>query len=419
MKKLVLGVFMGLLAACGGGSSAPIDTVIVTIDAAGGADAAPTACNVNLQTGCPTGDKCTWIRVQTGTSPLGVIGCAALPTTPVATGGTCTWGASGMTTGFDNCAVDNYCSSDASTEAAMGICTPICSLTGNDLPCPTGFSCSRFSDTFGNAGDTPVTGLCNSNCDPLTQDDATGVAACGGGLDSSNNPKKQCVGFPAQTPGTQTQFSCADVLQPPNGAVTNLNGHVLVKTGTGATATGEVYINSCGPRALPLLDPSTTDTTDSMCVALCGPGDSSMGSVTDIRGVAPNNLDRTDVSLGNIGASDECRFWWFLENDGTGNQASTSSFSNGLGFDWGIANYTFDGSSLTPPQSTTQPVPSCATLTLTVPGTFDTTISDAEFWGCVHQTTPVPLNSPTLRIKKDPRVDLIRQIRAGLPNAAK
>ena len=418
MKKLVLGVFMGLLAACGGGSSpTTIDGPhIVTIDAAGGIDSTVmAACNVNLQTGCPTGDKCTWIRVQTTPSALGVIGCAPVGT--VATGGACTFGASGMTTGFDNCALDNFCSSDATTEAASGTCTPICSLTGTDLPCPTGFSCSRFSDTFANDGDTASTGLCDSNCDPLTQESATGAAGCGGTFSTATPPvpTKQCVGGPAQTAGTQTQFSCADVLAPPNGNVTNLNGHVLLST--------EKYINSCGPRALPLLDESTSDTTDIICVALCGPGPTFMGSSADLRGVAPNNLDRTDVSLGTIGSHDECRYWWFLENDGQGDQASTSSFSNGLGFDWAIQNYTFDASMLAAPNTgtTTQPVPSCASLTndptiaiYDPPVTGQTTpnLSDAEVWGCVPQSVAVPLNSPTHFRGHDPRPGVLKQLRA-------
>ena len=361
-------------------------------------------CNVNLQTGCPTGDECGWLRSTTSPA-YGCIGCA--PAGTVATGGACTWGANGLATGFDNCTVGNYCAADATTEAATGICTPFCSLTGDDRPCATRFTCNEFPNVFANAGDTPTTGLCVPECDLLTQAVGGNSANCGAPLDENQHPTEECVGYPAEYAPAKTKFACQSVLAPPNGSVTNLNGHVLTSS--------EHYVNSCGPRTLPLL-PEATGSTSVICTALCAPGDTYLGHTDNQRGIAPNSLDRTDVSLGDITSTDECRFWWFLETDGQGDHASTSSFSNNLGFAYDPARYTFDGTSLSPPQSATQPVPSCASLTNTVPGTFDSTISDAEFWGCMHQSTPVPLNSPTVRIAKDPRGEILATLRRGMSN---
>ena len=148
-----------VIAGCGGSTtSAPDATFDPVVDASRDAVGECGCCNVNLQTGCATGDQCGWIRVDTEPTPLGIIGCA--PSGTVATGGACTWGASGETTGYDNCAIDNFCAADATTEEATGICTPFCSLTGSDRPCPTGFTCTEFPNVFANTGDTPVTGLC-------------------------------------------------------------------------------------------------------------------------------------------------------------------------------------------------------------------------------------------------------------------
>src|SRR5437773_1568528 len=99
MRKLAFGALMiGLLSAagCGGGNSG--DDVII-IDAPM-ADAPSGACNPVAQTGCATGEKCTWINIDSG-ADLGTTGCVADGT--AATTEACTYGADGQTTGFDNC----------------------------------------------------------------------------------------------------------------------------------------------------------------------------------------------------------------------------------------------------------------------------------------------------------------------------
>jgi hypothetical protein len=80
MKKLALGMFMVLAAACG--SKGNETTIVVPPDVS--VDAI-TQCDPLAQTGCASGEKCTWIHDDDGNTsnpeniitPLGHIGCTA------------------------------------------------------------------------------------------------------------------------------------------------------------------------------------------------------------------------------------------------------------------------------------------------------------------------------------------------------
>src|SRR5205823_11766044 len=96
MKKVAFGaLIVGLLVACGGGSSktsgkikpldGTVDTTVMQV------------CNPVTQTGCAAGQKCTWVTDATTPMPLGHIDCVMDGT--VALGGTCTSGPAGSTTG--------------------------------------------------------------------------------------------------------------------------------------------------------------------------------------------------------------------------------------------------------------------------------------------------------------------------------
>ena len=79
MKKLAFGaLFIGLLAACGGGD----DGVTIVPDADDSVDAS-SACNPVAQTGCLAGEKCTWINIDS-MNDVGTLGC--VPDGSVATG---------------------------------------------------------------------------------------------------------------------------------------------------------------------------------------------------------------------------------------------------------------------------------------------------------------------------------------------
>src|SRR3569623_2852629 len=76
MQKLALGALCAaLLVACGNSSANKVH--IVTDSGSGSGSGA--ACNVLAQTGCNTGEKCTWIYALVsadGTNILGHVGCA-------------------------------------------------------------------------------------------------------------------------------------------------------------------------------------------------------------------------------------------------------------------------------------------------------------------------------------------------------
>src|SRR5688572_20739547 len=112
MKKLALGLMLvGLLVACGGEDK---KVMVVPQDATA-------TCNPLLNTGCPSGQKCTWLLDALMPNYVGHIGCA--PDGAVALGGTCMYGAPGET-GYDDCAGGTVCSNFRGT--APGVCKSIC-----------------------------------------------------------------------------------------------------------------------------------------------------------------------------------------------------------------------------------------------------------------------------------------------------
>src|SRR3954451_21253689 len=97
MKKLAFGALLAGLIACGGNKAKPDGAIIIGND---GSDGTVQACDVLANTGCATGEKCTWIWDQRdATADLGHIGCATDGT--VAASGACTFNMDPI--GFDNC----------------------------------------------------------------------------------------------------------------------------------------------------------------------------------------------------------------------------------------------------------------------------------------------------------------------------
>jgi hypothetical protein len=115
MKKHALGaLFLGLMACGGGGGS---DTTVVLPDS-GGTDSGPDVCNPLTQTGCNSGEKCTWINDQDD-PPIGHVGCAPEAAAPKAIGEKCTAPPAGPM-GYDDCAKGAVCLS--------GECKQICDI---------------------------------------------------------------------------------------------------------------------------------------------------------------------------------------------------------------------------------------------------------------------------------------------------
>ena len=382
MRKIVLGALLGFLAACGSKSSnTKPDTIVVIPDS-------PTSgvCDPVAQTGCATGEKCTWVRVAASTSSqIGQLACVQDGTVDV--NGACTYGAAGMATGFDNCKKGLICLASSRTDMAAGTCATICDVTaasGAAGACATNYACGLYYHYFQNTGDPQTnTGLCDPTCHPLTQKrDYDQAADCGAPRDASGNPTKACNGLPAGA-GAASHFTCSSVLDP-----TKKSDAIAYDSSIGGVA-----LNECAAGYIPLLYDSTTaaiaqDQMHVICVAYCQP------SETDSANKANANGDpaHTCAAAGATGPAHECRYWWFLEGDTSG-AATMSEFSNGLGYCYNFANYYYDDTKLHPPGTNTMHTdPSCTTLSASAM-TFDAgtggtqTVPDNLFWGCAPEPT--------------------------------
>ena len=102
MRKLAFAALLVGLVACSKSNGA---TKIILVDAPSG-DGGGALCNVLTQTGCASGEKCSWIE---DSMTLGHVGCAPMGT--VALNGACAYGAPGAT-GYDNCVGGTVCLSD-------------------------------------------------------------------------------------------------------------------------------------------------------------------------------------------------------------------------------------------------------------------------------------------------------------------
>lgn len=357
MKRFAFALLLATAVGCGGNDDdTPIDPP----------DPTPETCNLNTQEGCAAGEKCTWIRQTVGEEPVGKLGC--VPDGNVASGGECQWGVAGSATGYDNCAAGLVCASSSSVDEASGTCTEICSLDAISLPCPTGFSCSRYHGYFANEDETPAHGQCNASCDPLTNKSFNAESGeydidnCGGELypdvypeghpqagqpvPEAGLPQESCVTSWARDGGAPSAASCASNLNP-------LYGH----RDPPALAAADRFLNSCPPGTH--IFSRGEGTEDATCLALCVPADTYMGSSAQGRGVAPNSCDDALPWIsGGTGraandAQAECRFaWWMFE---AGDNLGLSPLSNGLGACFDASKYLLsDG---------VTPVPRCDSLT--------------------------------------------------------
>jgi hypothetical protein len=367
MKKLAFGaLFVGLLtAACGGGSSTThADAkVINVIDAAMTGDSVtPAACNVTAQTGCATGEKCTWIRVAASTTQqLGQLGC--VPDGTAALDGACAYGASGTATGYDNCAKGLVCLASSTTEAAPGTCRTICdlaALAGAAGACPTNYGCGSYINLFANGSDTAVAGVCDPTCDPLTQvRDSDSKAACGS--TDPNNPNRGCYGYPSSD-NTPTEFRCSGA------------GDLTLNPGA-PIPVANAYLNACAPGFIPLFYASTTDHNNVVCTAFCAPGDTTSAAKTNANGKVGSGQTCNDHGSP---APFECRYLWSYEDTTT----PLTKYSHNVGVCFDYSKFTWDNDNNTATPNV--PNPSCTALAAGA-GTGDGT--HAVDWGCIDVTT--------------------------------
>ena len=357
MKKLAFAaVFAGFLAACGGGG----DDAVLPIDARPGQDAQSIDAPVSLacdplaapgQQGCAANEKCTWIRVQSTPTIIGSLGC--VPDGTVAQGGTCTRGADGQTTGYDNCAAGNICIGPVTG----GVCQDICGFDGGaNSACASGFACTRYQNLFANGTDDPIAGACNPTCNPVTQTQ-----------DANNQPCPAGRACYTLTSSTTTIAVCAGA------------GTIAV----GAPITGNPAANSCVPFAAPRRTEAGATTYE--CGSLCVPNDVSQGlNVGDEGGVAPHScVDGGAAPPESASAGESCRYFWARESFTT-----LSPFSNTLGFCWKHVLNWWDNTGMggTP----NAPFPRCINLPVgqdILPPVSMPAVPDPLYFWCIKQPT--------------------------------
>ena len=312
----------------------------VASDRSTGTDASVDGCNPETQEPCASPARCTWVRIA---AEQGHFGCVAAGS--VAAQQTCTVGASGESTGFDDCQRGLFCSGTGDT------CKAICTLTSDN--CASHFACQQFAGVFANNGAQPAYGLCEATCNPLTQTrDFDGAPACGS--PNPAQPSLGCVGRP------DFPFTCAHAGDP------NRTSDVPA-----ADHGGQVYLNSCAPGYLPLLRRSNADSTV-LCIALCQPGPTDQSSPANAAGLVGSAY--TCPARG-AGGTHECRYWWWLEDM----TAATwpTSLSNTIGYCIDYTQYQYDSNNDTIADTT---FPSCTTLTS---GDSDGNgTADTLDWGC-------------------------------------
>jgi hypothetical protein len=385
MKKLAFGALcIGLfsVAACGGGSGDPDTRIVIRID--GGDGGSSQVCNVANNTGCPSGQKCTWVRVSVGAmadQQLGQVACAPEGTAPV--GGACSYGMSGVTTGFDDCIGGAICMAPRTAENATGTCKEICSLLDTSNPCDTGFACGPYQKYFtnGGMGEETLAGVCDATCNPLTQErDSDSAPACGSTTpgDPTDAGSQACYGLPSRT--TQpTHFSCAGIFD--HDAVTA----GIQNNNTHRTTPSQLCLNCCAPGNVPLYIESDA-VQELVCFAFCKPADTNNTLVANAGGNLTEPVGNpgawTCPNMGATNGTEECRYLWFFEGffNSFDGRVPLSPASDAYGFCWDPTLYNWDpdgdGTFDTPWTSCTQTVRSSDPMNNN---------GDA-FWGCVNST---------------------------------
>ena len=390
MKKLAFGaLIVGLIAACGGSSGNNNKKIMLPDGSGSGTPDAPMVCNPLTQTGCATGQKCTWVTDATMPQPLGHIDC--VPDGTVAAGAACTQGTPGPM-GYDNCMAGLYC---------QGMkCKTICDPQGGSPMCPTNYACSTYEGLFGPVGQPVAAGVCDPTCDPLA-DNKFGSNKTKAG--SACTATQGCYGYPNDT--QPSHYSCTNEVN------VSLYHRAACTTASGcANSGGSPYLNGCAQGFIPLL----YDMTMSMqvdCISLCKPadcylGNCTTGAATNIIGspTAPTHrCNGTDSSgsfnpatpgaTGNNG--DQCMFSWLFEVN-TMNMLTRSPTSDTLGFCVDHSKYKYDSNGDGTVTSTDLAWPKCDTFTQPGTGTgsavggvcndANNCIHAADF-GCVSTTT--------------------------------
>jgi hypothetical protein len=353
---------------------APPDSSIVIIDAPV-LDAPPATCNPLNQSGCNTGEKCTWIVDAYTPTYVGHIGCT--PDGTAHNGEACQFGAAGPT-GYDNCIEGMVCSD---YRGGTGVCRDICDPQGGNPMCDATHGCVSYLGLFSDGTTAPSAGLCAPGCDPLADNDFDGSgsaltrtgSACGSATIG-------CYGYPTSS-GLPTQFTCTTDIN----YTTSLHHRTVCDMTNGCEdPSGQLSVNSCNQGYLPLLIEST-GSTNVICTAMCKPANCYSGNCgtadANQHGVAPHRCQTPDAlgTFNTTAGGEECAYWWFLEVDPNTNTLNRSAYSDSLGFCLDHSKYMYDSNGDGTPDTA---IPSCQSLPLTGTTTFG-----AVDLGCVDSAT--------------------------------
>ena len=343
-------LFVGLMAACGGGNGKPKIVDAPTGDSGSGSG---DACNVLTQMGCDTGQKCTWVE---DTMTLGHVGCA--PDGTVDVGGACAYGSPGAT-GYDNCKAGLAC--------VHKTCKTICDQNGGTPMCDAQHSCQVYDGLFGPSG-MEAAGVCDPVCNPLDDNDFDGSGSAHTKTGSACGSADGCYGI--WNGDGPTHFSCSGVVEP-----TYVNRTECVYTagpaGTPscANSAGNSYLNGCAAGYIPVFFEKTGSQTV-ICSAYCAPADCSSGSgncgagssTVNKIGASPHRCNNTDAEGTFTAPQDSCVYGWFiaaLGQQGSGDLPA-SPYNDTTGLCLAHANYDLADSTFM--NTSTTPWPECETM---------------------------------------------------------
>jgi hypothetical protein len=359
MTRLALAALLLGIVACGG------DGNVIIIDA----PPPIMLCDPRAQTGCEAGEKCATRRLQTEPSELTEIAC--VPDGTVDIDGACMYGPDGAN-GYSNC--------KAGGECVNNICKQICDHQGGAPKCDANHACSIYENLF-ESNNMPVAGVCDPQCDPLTQELAIGVktAACG-----STDPAMAdsgCFTFDG------IDFTCARIPTVARNLTDRMRGY--------GPASGGVYINGCAAGYLPVLIEQTGSMVG-ICSGICAPAktDSTQpgNALGDVNAVVKlHNKAMPEAGDGLCTADkkgstepENCHYMWFYNVSNNMILPSPYNDTTGICFAYGKYNVTINGAQVG--------FPDCAKLP-PAGAPADPVYGHANDWPCVPSTELAPLTS--------------------------
>jgi len=272
MQKLALALCAALLVACGSSS----DNKVHIVNDSGSGSGSDATCNPLAQTGCNTGEKCTWIYdlvSADGTNILGHVGCA--PDGDKTAHTQCTRQPAGPQ-GWDDCKAGTFCKAKRELvgPGGTGVCEQVCDNTGSNAAagCATDSACVAYHNIF-EVSSMNVAGVCDYKCDPFADNDSLHVgSAAVMRSGSACQSYEQCTGSPGRT--LPTSFSCAREYNTDlqnRAECTTSSGNSLQAANPLSRVACASASNGCSQGFMPLLYEDTSGSMIVTCTAMCRP----------------------------------------------------------------------------------------------------------------------------------------------------